>query len=226
MQGRGRHHMMVLASTLMKTQSLDHAKIIALGRWNSTKKENDMATKLHQELSQVMEQKMVIQNKQPKGFLHFLKTNSSQMLTIGATFFCVILSYQIIALRQSGRTRQAELEAAKENLLQKQILLQSLTDEEFVRQVAQECAETVGKSWWGFQRQQRSDLAARMHSIINRNLAERIGDAGLTEEQTRGRAVDALCDTVPAAIGETVEDIEIIEDATGSKIVQKRVFSI
>ena len=185
-----------------------------------------MAVKLHQELSQVMAQEKVIKN-QSRGFLHFLKTNSTQILNIGATFFCVLLSYQIIALRKSGRIRQAELEEAREKLLQKQELLQSLTDEEFVRQMAQECAETVGNSWWGFRGQQRNDLAATMQSIIGRNLGERIGDAGFTEEQKKQMIVDALRDAVRAVmIGETVEDIEIKEDASGSKVVQKRVFSI
>lgn len=184
-----------------------------------------MAAKLHEELSQVMEQKKVVKN-QSKGFLHFLKTNSSQMLNIGATFFCVLLSYQIIALRRSGRFRQAELEEAREKLCQKQELLQSLTNEEFVQQMAQECAESVGKSRWGLGRQQRSDLAATMQSIIDRNLSQRIGDAGLTEEQKKERIVDALRDAVQAATGETAEAIEIMEDASGTKVVQKRVFSI
>jgi hypothetical protein len=65
-----------------------------------------------------------------------------------------------------------------------------------------------------------------MQSIIDRNLGQRIGDAGLTEEQKKERIVDALRDAVQAATGETAEDIEIIEDASGSKVVQKRVFSI
>lgn len=208
-----------------------HARITAqLGRWNSTKKEDDMAVKFHKELSQVMAQEKVIKN-ESRGFLHFLKTNSTQILNIGATFFCVLLSYQIIALRKTGRIRQAELEEAREQLLQKQELLQSLTDEEFVQQMAQECAETVRNSWWGFRGQQRNDLAATMQSIIGRKLGERIGDAGFTEEQKKQIIVDAIRDAVRAVmIGETVEDrvedIEIKEDASGRKVVQKRVFSI
>jgi hypothetical protein len=182
-----------------------------------------MAAKLHEELSQVMEQKKVV--KQRRGFVHFLKSNSSAMINIGATFFCVLLSYQIIALRRSGRARQAELEESREKLAQKQELLQSLTDDEFIRKMAAECAESV-QGPWRWRPPPKSDLEATMQSILVKNLSLRIGDAGLSEEQKKEQIFSALRDVLTAADGETVEAIEIMENASGSKIVKKRVFSI
>jgi hypothetical protein len=182
-----------------------------------------MAVKLHEELSQMMEQKKVV--KQRRGFVHVLKSNSSAMINIGATFFCVLLSYQIIALRRSGRVRQAELEEAREKLAQKQELLQSLTDEAFIHKMALECVASAEEpSRW--RRQPKSELEATMQSILVKNLSQRIGDAGLSEEQKKERIVNALRDAVQAADGETVEAIEIMENASGSKVVKKRVFSM
>jgi hypothetical protein len=182
-----------------------------------------MAAKLHEELSQLMEQKKVV--KQRRGFVHFLKGNSSAMINVGATFFCVLLSYQIIALRRSGRVRQTELEESKENLTQKQELLLSLTDDDFIHKMALECAESAeGPSRW--RRQAKGDLEAAMQSVLVKNLSQRIGDAGLSEEQKKERIVHALRDAVQAADGETVEAIEIMENASGSKVVKKRLFSM
>jgi hypothetical protein len=163
-----------------------------------------------------------------------MKANKTQFLNIGASFFCVLLAYQIVALRRSGRSRQRQLDETREKLSQKQSLLQSLTSDEFVTRMANECAAMVlleenAKSKWSIGNRQLSEkeLAEKLHPVVDLLLNERIGDAGLTEEQKTEKTVEALRN---AQVSHTEFDLEetiaIVEDDSGQKVVQKRVFSM
>ena len=159
--------------------------------------DSKMAEKMRDELAGVMKKKNIAaatgeKPPPPKGFIHFIKTNKTQFLNIGASFFCVLLAYQIVALRRSGRYRQRQLDETRDELSTKQSLLQSLTSDEFVTRMATECAAMVlleenAKRKWSIGNRQLSEeeLAEKLHPVIDLLLNERIGDAGLTEEQKK-----------------------------------------
>ncbi len=74
-----------------------------------------------------------------------------------------------------------------------------MTSDEFVTRMAKECAAMVlleenAKSKWSIGNRQLSpeELAEKLHPVIDLILNERVGDAGLTEEQKKERAVEAL----------------------------------
>jgi hypothetical protein len=100
--------------------------------------------------------------------------------------------------------------------------------------MAKECAAMVlleenAKRKWSIGNRQLSpeELAEKLHPVIDLILNERVGDAGLTEEQKKERAVEALRN---AQVSQTKIDIEeafaIVEDDKGQKVAQKRVFSM
>lgn len=195
-----------------------------------------MKTKMRDELADVMMKQKPTSSpeKKPAGFVHFLKANKTQFLNIGASFFCVLLAYQIVALRRSGRYRQKQLDERKQEVAEKQALLRSLTSDEFVTRMAQECAAMVlleedAKSKWSIGKRQLSpdELAEKLHPVIDLLLNEQIGDAGLTEEQKKERTVTALRN---AQVSQTEinfeEAIAIVEDDSGKKVAQKKVFSM
>lgn len=199
--------------------------------------DSKMAEKMRDELAGVMKKNGTAGEKtRPanKGFVQFMKANKTQFLNIGASFFCVLLAYQIVALRRSGRYRQQQLDETRDELSEKQSLLRSLTSDEFVTRMAKECAAMVlleenAKSKWSIGNRQLSpeELAEKLHPVIDLILNERVGDAGLTEEQKKERAVEALRN---AQVSQTKIDIEeafaIVEDDKGQKVAQKRVFSM
>ena len=210
---------------------------VAVRRWKSSKDESKMAEKMHDELAQVMKQKtQPIKESKPigHGFVQFMKANKTQFLNIGASFFCVLLAYQIVALRRSGRFRQKQLEERKQEVREKQEILQSLTSDEFVTRMAQECAAMVlleedAKSKWSIRKRQLSadELAEKLHPVIDLLLNEQIGDAGLTEEQKKEQTVAALRNAQVSQSEIDVSDvIDIVEDSSGQKVVQKRVFTM
>lgn len=209
-------------------------------RWKSSSSSNDlqMKTQLRDELAGVMNKQKPQPPPKPKvgGFVHFLKVNKTQFLNIGASFFCVLLAYQIVALRRSGRYRQQQLDERKQEVAEKQALLRSLTNDEFVNRMAQECAamvlleEDANKRKWAIGSRQMSpeELAEKLRPVIDLLLNEQIGDEGLTEEQKKEKTVVALRN---AQVSQTEIDVEeaiaIVQDSeSGKKVVQKRVFQM
>jgi hypothetical protein len=212
--------------------------VTAPRRWKTSQDESKMAEKMRDELAEVIKKKPLQPIKESKyighGFVQFMKANKTQFLNIGASFFCVLLAYQIVALRRSGRYRQKQLDEQKQELLEKQEILRSLTTDEFVTRMAKECAAMVlleedAKSKWSIRKRQLSadELAEKLHPVIDLLLNEQIGDAGLTEEQKKERTVEALRNAqVSQTKIDVAEVIDIVEDSSGQKVVQKRVFSI
>lgn len=200
-----------------------------------------MKSKLHSELQNVIQKPKssppAESSSKPIGFVDFLKRQKTQFLNIGASFFCVLLAYQIVALRRSGRYRQEQLNLTKREVEEKQALLQVLTSEEFVTKLAQECASMVlleqdanNKSRWSIGKRPLSadELAGKLHPVIHLALSEEIGDAGLTEEQIKEKTVEALRNAqVSQTDIEIDEAIAIVEDSeSGETVVQKRVFQM
>jgi len=212
---------------------------VAVCRWKSSSADDlKMKTKLRDELAEVLTKQKPPTPTESKsvghGFVQFMKANKTQFLNIAASFFCVLLAYQIVALRRSGKFRQKQLDDRKEELAEKQELLRLLTSDEFVTRMSQECAAMVlleedAKSKWSIGKRQLSaeELAEKLHPVIDLLLNEQIGDAGLTEEQKKEKAVTALRN---AQVSQTEIDMEeaiaIVEDESGQKVVQKRVFSM
>ena len=85
------------------------------------------------------------------------------------------------------------MERKEKELEEKRKLLKSITSEEFVSKLVENCtAVEVGQSSsWGL-KSKKEDRNERLRSSLLSDLASLIGDAGLTEDEKNAREMEEL----------------------------------
>lgn len=127
---------------------------------------------------------------------------------------------------------------------QKRNLLKAITDQSFVHEMATKCTKEVNNktsnvfSFWG-RSSSKANMEAQISSVLETQLNNLIGDEGLTEDEKNAKQFEELkqdngseIDKIKALTMEnsTKEEegiqIEMMDDASGNKVVKKSVFRI
>jgi hypothetical protein len=191
------------------------------------------AEQLHRELKAMMErQDERLRVEQSRGLFtrigDFMKQSRSQIINILAAFACVVLAYQIAVIRRYGRLLEQKVKENEQELRDKQALLRSLTGEDFLTRVADQCAAQLASSsrsggWFGPSNKEKT--AAMVLPILQKEIGAMIGDSALTEEEKKEKVVKELMQRASATAKVGVQ-VEVTEGESGTKVVKKRVFSI
>jgi hypothetical protein len=146
--------------------------------------------------------------------------------------------------KQKYLEAEKELEKTQSELDEKRKLLKSITSEDFLSKVAENCSAALSngskKGWAIGSAGKGSSSKEAIMEVISKDLSSLIRDAGLTEDEIHARELEELRakgkDSEEAAIEklsslsqssgqeETIE--EWVEDADGKKTVKKSVFRI
>ena len=142
----------------------------------------------------------------------YFQSSGPQLINVAASMVCVVLATQVVKLRQQKTKLEKELEEQVNAISEKEALLQSLVETDFVERIVDKCVEESsvdGKeketggvwSWFGESESTVEDKddtvlvqvsAGSTKRLLVKELQNRIGNAGLSKDRLDKKGLQQL----------------------------------